>query len=179
MTSGRPLASPRRCSPAESSHAGRTPAAVVLNAHVPGRVRIHIPGWGPVQRTTLERRLSMVPGVRSVRATPSTGNVLLIYDPATTNPAKLLRSAETALAQPRTANPSGGRPRPLAERRRSPRPVPLPSRSSPLLRALLRNLPAVLGLILSLLTCSTPLGAARLGIEAMQVAIKIGATTAQ
>jgi hypothetical protein len=178
MTSGRPSANPRHCSPAESSHAARTPASVVLHAHVPGRVRIHIPGWGPVQRTTLERRLSMVPGVRSVRATPSTGNVLLIYDPAMTDPATLLRAAETALAQPRTANRSGGRPRPLAERRRSDRLVPLPSRSSPLLRALLHNLPAVLSLILSLLTCTTPLAAARLGLEAVQVAIKIGATTA-
>jgi hypothetical protein len=177
MTSGRPLANPRHCSPAESSHAVPTAAAVVLHAHVPGRIRIHIPGWGPVQRTTLERRLRMVPGVRSVCATPSTGNVLLIYDPALTDAAKLLRSAETALAQPRTAIRSGGRPRPLAERRGSHRQVPLPSRSSPLLRALLHNLPAVLSLILSLLTCSTPLAAARLGIEAVQVAIKVGATT--
>jgi hypothetical protein len=177
MTSGRLVASPRACSPAESSHA-RTPAAVVVNAHVPGRARIHIPGWGPAQHATLERRLSMVPGVRSVRATPSTGNVLLIYDPAMTDPAKLLRSADTALAQPRTSNGSSGRPRPLAERRRSHRPVPLPSRSSPFLRAFLHNLPAVLGLILSLLSCSTPLGAARLGVEAVKVAIKIGAATA-
>jgi hypothetical protein len=177
MISGRPLASPRHCSPAESSYLTRTPAAVVLNANVPGRLRIHVPGWGPEQRTTLERRLSMVPGVRSARATPSTGNVLLIYDPALTEPAKLLRSAEMALAQPRTANRSAGRPRPLGERRPSHRPAPLPSRSSPRLRALLHNLPALLGLILSLLTCSTPLGAARLGVKAVQLAIEIGTTT--
>jgi hypothetical protein len=56
--------------------------------------------------------------------------------------------------------------------------MPLPSRSSSLLRALLHNLPAVLSLILSLLTCGTPLAAARLGIEAVQVAIKVGAATA-
>jgi hypothetical protein len=178
MISGRPLASPDRCSPTESSQAVRAPAAVVLHAHVPGRVRIHIPGWGPVQRVTLERRLSMVPGVQSARATPSTGNVLLIYDPATTDPAKLLRSAETALAQPRTPNRSGGRPRLLAERRRSRRPAPLPSRSIPLLRALLHNLPAVLGLILSLLSCTTPIGAARLGLKAVELAIQIGGATA-
>jgi hypothetical protein len=178
MTSGRPLANPRHCSPAESFRAVRTPAAVLVHAHVPGRVRIHIPGWSPVQRTTLERRLRMVPGVRSVCATPSTGNVLLIYDPAVTDAAKLLRSADTALAPPRTASRSDGRPRPLAERRGSHRRVPPPSRPSPLLRALLHHLPAVLSLILSLLTCSTPLAAARLGIEAVQVAIKVGTTAA-
>jgi hypothetical protein len=178
MTSGRPLANPRHCSPAERFRAVRTASAVVVHAHVPGRIRIHIPAWGPMQRTTLERRLRMVPGVRSVCATPATGNVLVIYDPAMTDPAKLLRSAETALAKPRRASRSDGRPRPLAERRGAHRQAPPPSRSSPLLRALLHNLPALLSLILSLLTCSTPLAAARLGIEAVQVAIKVGTTAA-
>jgi hypothetical protein len=45
-------------------------------------------------------------------------------------------------------------------------------------RKLIVHLPALLGLVLSLLACTTPLGYARLGLEALQLAIQIGIPSA-
>jgi hypothetical protein len=151
---------------------------VLLNAAVPGRVRLHIPGWGAAQLETLERRLSMVPGVRKASATPETGNVLLLYDPAVTDPSRLLRAAESALTGRSPKPRSSERPRPTPAARASGQPASAPSCSPHLVRVVLLHLPAFLGLLLSVLTCSTPLGAARLGLEAVQLAIQIGAATA-
>jgi hypothetical protein len=172
MSSARLLVDPRLRSNSRRSSAAGPLKPVVLHAALPGRLRFHLPGWAPSQQETLERRLSMVPGVRQASATPATGNVLLLYDPAVTDPDRLLQAAEKALV----LRPSRPRPRPAGNSRDSGSAAPPPSRTIPLVRGLLLNLPAVLALLLSLLTCTTPIGAARLGLEAVQLAIQIGST---
>ena len=46
---------------------------------LPGRLRIHAPDWAPER---LEQRLRSLPGVEQVRASSSTGNVLVRFDAA-------------------------------------------------------------------------------------------------
>jgi hypothetical protein len=149
---------------------------VILHANLPGRLRIHLPGWSVAEREMIERRLCMIPAVRQAVASPETGNVLLLYDPALTDPRRLLQAARRAVA-PRTPRSkpvkrsrSGGSDRPSA-----------PSSSADIrptryVRAVLLNVPAVLALLISILTCGTPLGAARVGLEAVQLAMQIAAS---
>jgi hypothetical protein len=64
-----------------------------------GRLRVYVPGLSESRRQTIERRLARLPGVRSARANPLTGNVLVHFDPATTAEEVLLaelRGADTA-----------------------------------------------------------------------------------
>jgi hypothetical protein len=64
-----------------------------------GRLRVYVPGLSESRRQTIERRLALLPGVRSARASPLTGNVLVHFDPATTAEEVLLaelRGADTA-----------------------------------------------------------------------------------
>ncbi|HEX8034726.1 MAG TPA: hypothetical protein VF510_12805, partial [Ktedonobacterales bacterium] len=49
---------------------------------IPGRVRIHIPGWSKEQQPSIESRLLLIPGVSSVQANPLTGNVLIQFESA-------------------------------------------------------------------------------------------------
>jgi hypothetical protein len=49
-----------------------------------GRLRIHVPGLTEPHRQAIEGRLARLPGVRSVRASALTGNVLVQFDPTTT-----------------------------------------------------------------------------------------------
>lgn len=51
---------------------------------IPGRMRIHMPGWSEQQQHGIERRLCLIPGVSSVQANPLTGNVLIRFDSAVT-----------------------------------------------------------------------------------------------
>jgi hypothetical protein len=160
--------------------------AVVVHSAVPGRLRIHLSGWQAADRETLERRLQIVPGVRTVRANPETGSVLFSFDPAMTTVERLLNAAESAMGRgaPRRAravrraqleerlNPQS-RPRTAA----SPSPT-LPPRAAPRVWKLLLHAPAVLSLVLSLLACSTPLGYARLSLKALELAIQIGTGSA-
>jgi cation-transporting P-type ATPase I len=175
MPSGKRLAEPRRDAATQPTvKSPRHP--VILHAALPGRLRIHLPGWSPVEREVIERRLRMIPGVREATAAPETGNVLLLYDPALTDPRRLTLAAGRTVV-PRTRRPkTNATPRPRGKARMaSPTPAG-PTRSSRLTRAVLLNFPAVLGLLISLLTCSTPLGAARVGLEAVQLAMHIAGT---
>src|SRR5258707_9031081 len=52
---------------------------------VPGRVRVHVPGWSGQGKRSLETQLREVQGVRSVQANALTGNILLQFDPTVTN----------------------------------------------------------------------------------------------
>jgi copper chaperone CopZ len=49
-------------------------------SHIPGRLRVHLPGWRGEQPDHIEVRLREVPGVQSVRANPLTRNVLVRFD---------------------------------------------------------------------------------------------------
>src|SRR5713101_3710122 len=57
---------------------------------VPGRVRVHVPGWSGQGKRSLETRLCQVQGVRSVQANTLTGNILVQFDPAATNEQTIL-----------------------------------------------------------------------------------------
>ena len=47
---------------------------------LPGRLRIHAPGWARADRAQLDERLRSLPGVEHVRASAATGNVLVRFD---------------------------------------------------------------------------------------------------
>jgi hypothetical protein len=57
---------------------------------LPGRVRVHLPGWSRPELTSLEHRLRQARGVRGVRANALTGNVLIHFDPGVVDMTKLL-----------------------------------------------------------------------------------------
>lgn len=157
------------------------PRAVVVHDVLPGRLRINLSGWRPADRVTLERRLQLVPGVRSARATPETGNVLFLFDPGVTSVERLLSAAESALEHgaPRAVTPRASKPHDTSAAPPALRLVATPINparrsAGPLARKLLAHLPALLSLVLSLLACSTPLGYARFGLEAIQLAVQFG-----
>lgn len=66
--------------------------ACVVHA-IPGRIRIHLPEWSGQGQRWLEARLREVPGVLSVQANPTTGNVLLRYNTTVTDEQALLARA--------------------------------------------------------------------------------------
>jgi hypothetical protein len=66
---------------------------------IPGRVRIHLPHWPGQGGDALEQRLRRCPGVRSARANPLTGTVLVHFDPRTTDQAAVLRGLSSAEAE--------------------------------------------------------------------------------
>jgi hypothetical protein len=157
----------------------------VVHGVLPGRLRIHLRGWQAGDRAALERRLQLVPGVRTVRATPATGNILFLFDPSIVTAERLLSAAESALGQdtdaPRARVDAKLKETSIATPRgRIVTAAAKPARRQavPLARKLLVHLPALLGLVLSLLTCSTPLGYARFGLEVVQVAIQFGSAGA-
>jgi hypothetical protein len=51
---------------------------------IEGRARVKIPGikGSPARARDLERRLSLCAGVRTVKANPTTGNALILYEEA-------------------------------------------------------------------------------------------------
>src|SRR5712692_2817054 len=57
---------------------------------VPGRVRVHVPGWSGQGKRRVETRLRQVQGVRSVQANALTGNILVQFYPAATNEQTIL-----------------------------------------------------------------------------------------
>ncbi|CAA9443468.1 MAG: FUPA24 P-type ATPase [uncultured Rubrobacteraceae bacterium] len=59
---------------------------------IPGRMRVHLPGWEGRGPRGLEARLRRVQGVSSARANPLTGNVLIRFDPAATDDEDVLRA---------------------------------------------------------------------------------------
>ena len=63
---------------------------------LPGRMRAHVPAWsghGPYQ---VEQHVRKVPGVKRVEASYLTRNVLIGFDPQTTDEATLLAVLQTA-----------------------------------------------------------------------------------
>lgn len=58
---------------------------------LPGRARLHAPGWSERTQRLLTPRLLQLWGVRRVQGNPLTGNVLVLFDPVATD-------AETVLA---------------------------------------------------------------------------------
>jgi cation-transporting P-type ATPase I len=63
---------------------------------IPGRLRIHIPGWSNEQQPGIESQLLLIPGVSSVQANPLTGNVLIRFDSALTTES-ILRAATAGI----------------------------------------------------------------------------------
>src|SRR5919112_1259868 len=57
---------------------------------LPGRVRVHLPGWEGGGRRGIEARLRRVQGVSEVRASPLTRNVLVRFDPEATDQESVL-----------------------------------------------------------------------------------------
>ncbi|HZG68913.1 MAG TPA: hypothetical protein VEZ12_19405, partial [Herpetosiphonaceae bacterium] len=62
---------------------------------VPGRMRVHLPGWLGAGPRDIEVRLRQLHGVRSAQANPVTGNVLIRFDPATTDDRAILGAVHT------------------------------------------------------------------------------------
>ncbi|MGH2509129.1 MAG: HMA2 domain-containing protein, partial [Ktedonobacteraceae bacterium] len=56
----------------------------VLHA-LPGRVRVHVPGWTGQGKRTIEKQLRQVWGVQRVQANPLTSNILVQFDWNITN----------------------------------------------------------------------------------------------
>jgi hypothetical protein len=79
---------------------------------VPGRVRIHLPGWSPCDRDALETLFRQLGGVRHVSANPWTGNVLVHFDPKATQEATLLAAVGRRAASQRFLSPAASRTSP-------------------------------------------------------------------
>jgi hypothetical protein len=62
---------------------------------LPGRMRVHLPGWPPAGQCAVDARLRQVPGVHSVQANPLTSNVLIHFNPTATDEQTLLAVIRT------------------------------------------------------------------------------------
>lgn len=59
---------------------------------IPGRMRVHLPGWEGHGPRGAEARLRQVRGVRSARINPLTGNALIRFDPAAADDETILEA---------------------------------------------------------------------------------------
>ncbi len=50
-------------------------------SQIPGRLRIHLPGWDGSNPERIENQVQEVAGIQSVQANPLTGNVLIRFNP--------------------------------------------------------------------------------------------------
>jgi hypothetical protein len=66
----------------------------VLHA-LPGRVRVHIPGWSGQGKRNVETVLRSVQGVHRVRSNVFTGNILIYFDPLVTHEQTILAVLQT------------------------------------------------------------------------------------
>jgi hypothetical protein len=64
---------------------------------VPGRVRIHLPGWSGQGQRRLETRLRQLQGVLSTQASSVTANLLIRFDPAAIDAEAILRAVQSLL----------------------------------------------------------------------------------
>lgn len=72
-------------------------------SRIPGRVRVHLPGWTVGDAQRLEARLGRAPGVTSVQANPLTENVLIRCDPRCGDENTILAALQEAWEEIRTA----------------------------------------------------------------------------
>jgi cation-transporting ATPase I len=82
---------------------------------LPGRVRLHLPGWSRTDPAELERVLRSISGVRDVDASPITRNILIHYDPKLTGPAAF-QSALGSFSSPGEPRPVELRPESKSDR---------------------------------------------------------------
>src|SRR5260370_42508074 len=71
-----------------------TEESCVLHA-VAGRVRVHMPGWSGQGKRQIEMQLHQVQAARRIQANPVTGNILILFDPATISEQAILHSVQT------------------------------------------------------------------------------------
>ena len=69
----------------------RTENPRVIHA-LPGRVRVHCPGWSGEDLAWVEQRLAQLPGVRAAQSHPLTRNVLIHFNPQVINDRRLLEA---------------------------------------------------------------------------------------
>src|SRR5919199_1085116 len=62
---------------------------------LPGRVRVHLPGWEGREQRGLEASLRRIRGVSDVRSSPLTRNVLVRFDPEVTDDETILTAVQT------------------------------------------------------------------------------------
>ncbi|MBW3629841.1 MAG: HAD-IC family P-type ATPase, partial [Gemmatimonadetes bacterium] len=74
-----------------------------------GRLRVHLPGWSGALPQGLEARLLAEHGVRRVQANALTGNVLVHFDPGSTDEERVL-AAVRAVELKRSGTPEEARP---------------------------------------------------------------------
>jgi copper chaperone CopZ len=67
---------------------------------LPGRVRVHLPGWSGRESRWLEMALGRLPGVQAVQVNPVTRNALVRYDPSATGISRILAALAMWLAAP-------------------------------------------------------------------------------
>ncbi len=115
---------------------------------LPGRLRVHVPGWSAHDGPRLEWRLLRVPGVTHARANPLTGNVLVHYRPGIARPDAVLaalRGAGRVAARRRRLRLVRRLVKRLLKSRSSVLPID-PFAERPMPGAALRLLAALLGL---------------------------------
>ncbi len=82
---------------------------------IPGRMRVHLPGWEGRGPRGLEARLRRMRGVSSARANPLTGNILIRFDQTETDDEDVLRAVREVDPDEPTGEPKKNRrPRPYS-----------------------------------------------------------------
>ncbi len=74
---------------------------------LPGRLRAHVPGRIGQAQDIVETRLRRVPGIRTARANPLTGNVLVLFDETLVTAPSIVAALRALLVTPR--DPSEGK----------------------------------------------------------------------
>jgi cation transport ATPase len=65
-------------------------------SRIPGRLRLHLPGWDGAEAEQIEMRLRRLAGVKDVEANRLTHNVLIHFDPRATEERRLLEDLPRA-----------------------------------------------------------------------------------
>jgi hypothetical protein len=83
----------------------REPQQPRVLSHVPGRLRLHVPGWHGERAAELETGIRQLAGVAAVQANALTGNVLIYFDARATDASTLI-AALTPLARTQCPEPA-------------------------------------------------------------------------
>jgi hypothetical protein len=157
---------------------------------LPGRLRVHLPGWTGDGTETIERKLAQAPGVTRVRANMATGNVLILFDPAATDEQTLLALLRLLLMVGAAAPLEGAPVREVATLRSHARRAVLGSALAnspahdvtcrtartahrPLGHPKAELLIKGAGIVAGLSFAETPLGAALATVELLQVVVRL------